>query len=176
MLILAKGWGIFSSYAQTGVKIAVASAETLGKTVNEQVIQPTSMAVRDPNFNNNMQQYYTTFSEKVTTASKHGFDIASQVGTQGYSMASDLVSKANGYAPMNSPELDELILKERDSKDQMLTWTPTNSEAIIFAPENPVVAAVVEFSETKVAVNSTNELQSNLEHRNESPSSDWEDF
>ena len=63
---LQKGWSIFSSFALQGAKIAVSGAETLGKTVTESVIKPTATAIRDPDFNKNMQSYVTTFSQKVS--------------------------------------------------------------------------------------------------------------
>jgi ADP-ribosylation factor GTPase-activating protein 1 len=56
---------MFSSFALQGAKIAVSGAETLGKTVTESVIKPTATAIRDPDFNKNMQSYVITLSQKV---------------------------------------------------------------------------------------------------------------
>lgn len=56
---------MLSSFALQGAKLAVSGAETLGKTVTENVIKPTTTAVRDPNFNQNVSSYVGTFTQKV---------------------------------------------------------------------------------------------------------------
>ncbi len=62
---LSKGWSIFSSFAIQGAKLAVSGAETLGKTVTENVIKPTAAAVRDPDFQQNLTSYVGTIGQKV---------------------------------------------------------------------------------------------------------------
>lgn len=56
---------MFSSYAIQGAKLAVSGAEQVGKIASENVIKPTTTAIRDPNFQSNMSTYVNTFGQKV---------------------------------------------------------------------------------------------------------------
>lgn len=38
LAVLNKGWGMFTSLAATGAKVALGTAEVVGKTVNENVL------------------------------------------------------------------------------------------------------------------------------------------
>jgi hypothetical protein len=53
MAALSKGFSMFSSAASSFASSAVSAAETVGKRVNESVIEPGTRAVRDPEFSNN---------------------------------------------------------------------------------------------------------------------------
>lgn len=68
--LLSKGWSFFSSVVSEASKVAISSAETIGKKVNETVIEPTTRGVRDPNFSSNVTKgvadYMGYFSEKVS--------------------------------------------------------------------------------------------------------------
>lgn len=73
MATISKGWSVFSSFAMQGAKIAVAGAETIGKTVTSNVINPTTSAIRDPDFTQNVSQYASTFTQKVNPTASLGF-------------------------------------------------------------------------------------------------------
>jgi hypothetical protein len=90
---LQKGWSMFSSFAMQGAKLAVSGAETIGKTVTETVIKPTTTAIRDPNFNNNMSSYVSQFQQKVTEVGTKGFQVATEVGTKGFAIATEAATK-----------------------------------------------------------------------------------
>jgi ADP-ribosylation factor GTPase-activating protein 1 len=90
---LQKGWSMFSSIALQGAKLAVSGAETLGKTVTETVIKPTTTAIRDPNFNNNVTAYVSNLQQKVTEVGSKGLQVATEVGTKGFAIATEAATK-----------------------------------------------------------------------------------
>ncbi|KAJ3271338.1 hypothetical protein HDV01_006843 [Terramyces sp. JEL0728] len=119
MATISKGWSMFSSFAVQGAKLAVSGAETLGKTVNEQVIKPTTAAVRDPEFNNNISSYVSNIGQKFTEVGSKGFVIASETAAKGYDMAQSTISQVNGYASVPHDQYEE-----RGAHDAYDPWMP----------------------------------------------------
>ncbi|KAI8900804.1 hypothetical protein BC833DRAFT_580584 [Globomyces pollinis-pini] len=121
---LSKGWSMLSTFANQAAKIAVNGAETLGKTVNETVIKPTTTAVRDPEFGNKMESYINNFGQKVTEVGTKGLNIATEVATKGIDAPRQTISQINGaaYSPVSNTSANEF--KATDSYDP---WAkPTN--------------------------------------------------
>ncbi|KAI9206098.1 uncharacterized protein BJ171DRAFT_40984 [Polychytrium aggregatum] len=88
MSTLSMGWSFFSSTAQTavgalgvaaaeGTKMALSSAETLGQTLTEKVIRPTTDAIRDPTFSENISAYASTLQRQVTEGGSKGVSFIS---------------------------------------------------------------------------------------------------
>lgn len=86
---LSKGFSWFTTNASTaisvlgtkvqeGAKIAAHQAETLGATLNENVLKPTASAIQDPSLGRNVSQYVSTFGERVSKAGQEGFTMASK--------------------------------------------------------------------------------------------------
>ncbi|KAJ3218674.1 Zn finger-containing GTPase- Activating Protein for ARF [Clydaea vesicula] len=89
---LSKGWSFFSTNALSALdystKIAMTSAELVGQKLTETVIEPTTKAVRDPEFKSNMSSYVTHGLTKVTS-------LTSQIVKEG----SNIVNSAIGHTP-----------------------------------------------------------------------------
>ena len=96
MASITKGFGWFTSNASTamavlgtkvqeGAVLAAQGAGTLSTKLNETVIKPTTSAIQDPNFTNNVSSYVSGIGQKVSAA-----------GTQGYSYASKWISETSG--------------------------------------------------------------------------------
>ncbi|RKO94305.1 hypothetical protein BDK51DRAFT_28936, partial [Blyttiomyces helicus] len=97
---LSKGWSLFASGASgvvgvlgttvvEGAKLAVSGAEMVGQKVSENVIKPTTQAVRDPEFTNNLSGYVSSFGQKITEVSTKGYSYASTLATQTMNGAND---------------------------------------------------------------------------------------
>ena len=69
MAILSKGWSFFSTTAMSALsettKMALTASEAIGNKINEQVIEPTTKAVRDPEFQNNLTSNLLNVGAKI---------------------------------------------------------------------------------------------------------------
>jgi hypothetical protein len=81
MAALTKGFSFLASNASSvvgvlgttvvkGAELAVSGAETLGATLAENVIKPTTVALRDPNFQNNLSGTISSLQQTVSQLSK----------------------------------------------------------------------------------------------------------
>jgi ADP-ribosylation factor GTPase-activating protein 1 len=99
---LSKAWSMFSLGASTALETAVAGANKLSEHVNDNYVKPASEAVRDPDFQSNVNSYVSTFTRTVGDASSRGMSMVSsyinQTGNQ-YSIHEDdsLENTARGH-------------------------------------------------------------------------------
>ncbi|KAJ1568012.1 ADP-ribosylation factor GTPase-activating protein 1 [Cladochytrium tenue] len=88
MATLSKGWSFFASNAQTalgvlgttvkkGAEVAAAGADSLGQRLTENVIKPTSAALRDPNLSSNVSRGFSSLTQQVTERGSKGLSIVS---------------------------------------------------------------------------------------------------
>ncbi|KAJ1548034.1 ADP-ribosylation factor GTPase-activating protein 1, partial [Cladochytrium tenue] len=88
MATLSKGWSFFASNAQTalgvlgttvkkGAEVAAAGADSLGQHLTENVIKPTSAALRDPNLSSNVSRGFSSLTQQVTERGSKGLSIVS---------------------------------------------------------------------------------------------------
>ncbi|CAG8445706.1 15999_t:CDS:2 [Dentiscutata erythropus] len=74
---LAKGLNFLGYHVVEGAKLAAQGAETLGHTVNEHVIKPTTEKVRDPEFTQQISGYVTGIGKTVTETASRGISTIS---------------------------------------------------------------------------------------------------
>ncbi|CAG8618882.1 9965_t:CDS:2 [Acaulospora morrowiae] len=87
---LTKGLNILGHHVIEGAKLAAQGAETLGQTVNEHVIRPTTEKVRDPDFTQQLSGYMVGIGKTVT-----------ETASRGISTISNISSTATSYARSN---------------------------------------------------------------------------
>ncbi len=100
---LSKGFSFLATYATKGAKLAVEGAEFVGQSLTENVIKPTTAAVRDPELSKNMGGFMSNLGQKVTQVGNKGLQLANEVGNRGISLATELVGqpKTTGYTNLN---------------------------------------------------------------------------
>ena len=164
---LSKGWGLFTSYASAGAKIAFDGAVKASETINESVIKPTATAIQDPNLSKNVSSYVSTFSQQVT-------QVGSQVGAKGYEFASNLMHQNKGYEPYTgpggSPTTDDYGNKQQTGlvhhNDDWDRWEAPNDPQSADRP-NPFRMSPEPHDGSHVAANPQQKT---------APSTEWEDF
>ncbi|KAJ3312800.1 Zn finger-containing GTPase- Activating Protein for ARF [Blyttiomyces sp. JEL0837] len=77
--ILSKGWSFLSSTVSKGAELAVTGAGTLTTTLKENVINPTSAALADPELKTNVSSAFSKIAE---------------TGTKGFSMFATMIGTA----------------------------------------------------------------------------------
>lgn len=125
--------------------MAVSGVESLGKAATENVINPATTALRDPNLQQNVSSYVGTFGQKVSEIGSKGFAMASDVATKGYDAASggntyspvksNNYSPSHSYQPMNSSERDGKIVSHSDD-DEWNAWGEPQTQLI--SPKDPI--------------------------------------
>ena len=97
-----KGLNFLGYHVAEGAKLAAQGAETLGQTVNERVIKPTTEKVRDPEFTSQVAGYGAWIGKTVSETASRGISTISSISTnqsssvrQNYSSISDNPSYDN---------------------------------------------------------------------------------
>ncbi|CAG8455300.1 16626_t:CDS:2 [Funneliformis mosseae] len=129
-----KGLNFLGYHVVEGAKLAAQGAETLGQTVNEHVIKPTTEKVRDPEFTSQVAGYGAWIGKTVSETASRGISTISSISSnqpsflsrQHYSSISDDSYNNNGnydvdndffadtinqYQQRNSPSDNLLHLK-----------------------------------------------------------------
>ncbi|KAJ3112096.1 hypothetical protein HK100_002451 [Physocladia obscura] len=112
---LSLGWSMFSSTVAKATSVAVSGAEQLGQTLTENVIKPTTTALRDPNLSNNLSSTLNTFGHVVVEGGNKGLSFVKSVVSDG--------AASTGFNGFNNPDDDwsdllhkaEALKKERSS-------------------------------------------------------------
>jgi ADP-ribosylation factor GTPase-activating protein 1 len=92
-----KGLNFLGHHVAEGAKLAAQGAETLGQTVNERVIKPTTEKVRDPEFTSQVAGYGAWIGKTVSETASRGISTISSISSnqssfsarQNYSSISD---------------------------------------------------------------------------------------
>ncbi|RIA89942.1 hypothetical protein C1645_771094 [Glomus cerebriforme] len=98
-----KGLNFLGHHVAEGAKLAAQGAETLGQTVNERVIKPTTEKVRDPEFTSQVAGYGAWIGKTVSETASRGISTISSISSnqssfstrQNYSSISDNPSNNN---------------------------------------------------------------------------------
>jgi ADP-ribosylation factor GTPase-activating protein 1 len=98
-----KGLNFLGYHVAEGAKLAAQGAETLGQTVNERVIKPTTEKVRDPEFTSQVAGYGAWIGKTVSETASRGISTISSISSnqssfsvrQNYSSISDNPSYNN---------------------------------------------------------------------------------
>ncbi|CAG8461586.1 15128_t:CDS:2 [Funneliformis caledonium] len=129
-----KGLNFLGYHVVEGAKLAAQGAETLGQTVNEHVIKPTTEKVRDPEFTSQVAGYGAWIGKTVSETASRGISTISSISSnqpsflsrQHYSSISDdsynnnsnydvdndfFADTINQYQQRNSPSDNLLHLK-----------------------------------------------------------------
>ncbi|CAJ0865073.1 5998_t:CDS:2 [Entrophospora sp. SA101] len=85
--VFAKGLNFLGQSMVEGAKLAAQGAETLGQTVNERVIKPTTEKVRDPEFTQQISGYVSGISKTVSETASRGMSTISNISATNSSSA-----------------------------------------------------------------------------------------
>ncbi|KAJ3411742.1 ADP-ribosylation factor GTPase-activating protein 1 [Chytridiales sp. JEL 0842] len=80
---LSKGWGfalgVLGSTVAKGAELAVSGAETLGQTLTDNVIKPTTTALRDPNFQQNLTGTISALQSTAISGTTKGISLVQNI-------------------------------------------------------------------------------------------------
>nr|CAG8583812.1 7737_t:CDS:2 [Entrophospora candida] len=85
--VFTKGLNFLGQSMVEGAKLAAQGAETLGQTVNERVIKPTTEKVRDPEFTQQISGYVSGISKTVSETASRGMSTISNISATNSSSA-----------------------------------------------------------------------------------------
>ncbi|CAB4394029.1 ArfGap-domain-containing protein [Rhizophagus irregularis] len=91
-----KGLNFLGHHVAEGAKLAAQGAETLGQTVNERVIKPTTEKVRDPEFTSQVAGYGAWIGKTVSETASRGISTISSISSNQSSF-----SARQNYSPIS---------------------------------------------------------------------------
>ncbi|CAI2180243.1 961_t:CDS:2 [Funneliformis geosporum] len=109
-----KGINFLGYHVVEGAKLAAQGAETLGQTVNERVIKPTTEKVRDPEFTSQVAGYGAWIGKTVSETASKGISTIS-------SISSNSLSRQN-YSSISDDSYNDVNKKDGGWDDEWNSW------------------------------------------------------
>ncbi|KAL1919790.1 uncharacterized protein VTP21DRAFT_1721 [Calcarisporiella thermophila] len=145
MEALSKGWSLLSVGAQAlssvaleGARKAAVGAQELSQMANEHMIRPTTEAVRDPNFQNQLQGYVSALSKTVQDGTSRLGQMVGQALNQegGPSRSGSSTYRGVGYVSVNgsAEETEEdffetHLYQQKNSSAPLLSKSAVSSDS-----------------------------------------------